>query len=55
VAHVPVEHVDRDLLERCLDGGDLREDVDAVRILVDHSLQTADLALDPAQSIVKSP
>jgi hypothetical protein len=53
VAHVAVEHVDRDLLERRLDGGDLREDVHAVGVLVDHPLETADLALDPAEAIVK--
>ena len=48
-----VEHLDGDLLERGLDGGDLGEDVDAVGVLVDHPLQTADLALDPAQPVVE--
>jgi hypothetical protein len=51
---VPVQDVDGDLLERGLDGRDLGEDVDAVGVLVDHPLQAADLALDPAQTIVKS-
>ncbi len=54
VAHVAVEDVDRHLLERRLDGGDLGEDVDAVGVLVDHPLEAPDLALDPAEAIVKS-
>ena len=51
-AHVAVQHVDGDLLERGLHGGDLREDVDAVGVLVDHPLQPAHLALDPAEAVV---
>jgi hypothetical protein len=53
VAHMAVEHVDRDLLQRGLDRGHLGEDVDAVGVLVDHPLQAADLAFDPAQAIVE--
>ena len=30
---------------------DLRDDVDAVAVLVDHARQAADLALDPAQTL----
>ena len=39
VAHVAVEHLHRDLLERGLDGRDLGEDVDAVGVLPDHPLE----------------
>ena len=47
-----VEHVDGDLLERGLDGGDLGEDVDAVGVLLDHALEAAHLALDAAEAVV---
>src|SRR5215469_9348434 len=36
-------------LQRPRGGGDLREDVDAVFIVLDHALQPPDLAFDPAQ------
>ncbi len=49
--HVVLEHLRRDLLERGLDGGDLRQDVDAVAILLDHPLDAAHLALDPVQAL----
>jgi hypothetical protein len=52
IADVGVEHVDGDLLEGGLDGRHLREDVDAVGVLVDHSLEAADLSLDPAEAVV---
>src|SRR3712207_9583839 len=41
-----VQEPERDLVQRGLDGRDLREDVDAVALLVDHPLDAADLALD---------
>ena len=50
VVHVVFEQVDRDRIERGLDGGDLREDVDAVLALRDHALQAAHLAFDAAQA-----
>ena len=49
---VAVQHVDRDLLERGLHGGHLREDVDAVGVLVDHPLEAAHLPFDPAEAVV---
>src|SRR2546426_5799243 len=36
-------------LERALDGGDLHQDVDAVRLVVDHPLEPLHLPLDPAE------
>jgi hypothetical protein len=50
VIQVLVEQTDRDALERASDRGDLGEDVDAIRVVVDHPLEAADLALDPPQS-----
>ena len=32
-------------------GGDLRDDIDAVAVLLDHAGEAADLALDPAQAL----
>src|SRR4051812_22929216 len=46
-----VEEAERNLVERGLDRGDLREDVDAVAVRLDHALHAADLALDPAQPL----
>ncbi len=37
-------------LQRLRDGGDLREDVDAVHVLVHHAVEAAHLPLDAAQS-----
>ena len=51
MAHVAVEHLDGHVLERGLSGGDLREDVDAIGVLVDHALQPAHLALDAPQAV----
>ena len=52
VARVFVEQAEGDLVDRRLDGGDLGEDVDAVAVLVDHPLEAADLAGDPAQAVL---
>src|SRR4051812_21562304 len=49
VLEVVFEQLKGDGLEGLGGGGDLGEDVDAVLVLVDHSLQAADLSLDPAQ------
>src|SRR4051794_34275154 len=46
-----VEEAERNLVERGLDRGDLREDVDAVAVRLDHALHAANLALDPAQPL----
>src|SRR4051794_17206716 len=51
VAGVVVEEAEGDLVQRGLDGGDLREDVDAVAVLVDHLLDAAHLTLDAAQAL----
>ena len=50
VRDVPVEQPERDLVERGLDGGDLRQDLDAVAVVVDHPLDAAHLALDLLQA-----
>src|SRR5690606_25610287 len=49
VPHVPVEQAQRHLVQRGLDGADLREDVDAVAVVLDHPVDAAHLALDPGQ------
>ena len=46
-----VEHLQADVLERGHRGPDLRQDVDAVALLVDHLLDPAHLPLDPAQPL----
>src|SRR5215212_7284701 len=48
---VPVEKLQRDLVECCLDRGDLRQDVDAVPLVVDHPLDAAHLPLDPVEAL----
>src|SRR5262245_23107641 len=46
VIDVVVEDLEGQALERGVDGGDLREDVDAVAILLEHPLDAAHLPLD---------
>ena len=46
-----VEEPDGDRLEGLGDGRDLGEHVDAVRVLVDHALQPAHLALDAPEAL----
>src|SRR5205085_6351290 len=46
---VIVEQAERDLVECGARGAYLREDVDAVAVLLHHPLDTADLTLDPPQ------
>src|SRR4029079_3321734 len=53
VARVTVQEAERDLVQRRLDGGDLRQDVDAVAVLVDHARDAADLALDAGQALIE--
>ena len=49
VVQVLVEQLHADALQRLADGGDLGEHVDAVRVVLDHPTEAADLALDAAQ------
>src|SRR3954453_667054 len=51
VAHVPVEQPEGDLVERRLGCCDLRQDVDAVAVVLDHPLDAAHLALGPTQAL----
>src|SRR6185436_5371286 len=51
VPYVVLEQLHRDALERGRDGGDLRQDVDAVPLLLDHPLDAPHLALDPVQAL----
>src|SRR2546430_13040498 len=44
------EQDQRDALQPCPGGVDLRQHVDAVAVLLDHLLDASDLALDPAQA-----
>ena len=53
VAGMVVEHPQRHLVQRRLDGGDLGQDVDAVAVLLDHAGDPAHLALDPRQALVE--
>src|SRR3981189_2998567 len=50
--HVISEHFFLDAPERGAHGRDLRDDIDAIAVLVDHLGQAADLALDPAQAFL---
>jgi hypothetical protein len=49
MADVVVEQSDRDLLQCIGRRRDLGQDVDAVIVVLDHALEAADLALDPAE------
>ena len=51
MVHVAVEDLEGERVERGRDGADLREDVDAVAVFVDHPLDAAHLALDPVQAL----
>src|SRR5262249_46627384 len=51
VVHVVVEDGERERLERGVDRGDLREDVDAVAVVLDHSLDPPHLSFDPMQAL----
>jgi len=50
VLRVVGEKKERDALERGFDRADLRQDVDAVAVIVDHLLQAPDLAFDSLQA-----
>src|SRR5690606_16725062 len=51
VVEVVVEQGEGDALEGAGRGGDLGEDVDAVRVLLHHAVDPAHLALDAAQPL----
>jgi P-type Cu+ transporter len=51
VLDVSLGELDRDLVQRRGDGGDLLQDVRAPAIVFDHALDAAHLALDPAQPL----
>src|SRR5215218_3184571 len=51
VVDVVVEHLQAHVLECGHGGADLRQDVDAVALLLDHLLDPAHLPLDPAQPL----
>ena len=48
---VVVEDLEGDALERGRDGADLRKNVDAVTLVLDHFLDPANLSLDPVQAL----
>ena len=50
--HVISEHFFLDAPERGANRGDLRDDIDAVAVIVDHLGQAANLALDPAETFL---
>src|ERR1700682_4028649 len=50
--HVIPQHLFLDAPQRGAYRGNLRHDVDAVAVLVDHFRQAANLALDPAQALL---
>ena len=49
MVHMVVEDAEGDALERCRHRRDLRQDVDAVAVVVDHALDAAHLSFDPVQ------
>jgi hypothetical protein len=53
VLDMVLEEDDADLLRRGDDAADLREDVDAVGLLVHHPLQPPDLTLDPLEAVLQ--
>src|SRR5512132_2023839 len=53
MTRVVVEEPEGDLVERGLDGGDLRQHVHAGAVLLDHPLDAADLPLHPPQTLAE--
>src|SRR6266550_6776310 len=49
MSEVVLQQRNGDLVQPAGDRGDLREDVDAVRVFLDHPLDPSDLTLDPAE------
>ena len=49
--YVVVEDCHRNPLERGGDCAELRQDVDAVAVVIDHPLDAAHLAFDPVQAL----
>jgi hypothetical protein len=52
MVEVLVEEEQRNPFQGSGGGGDLREDLDAVGVLVDHALEAADLPFDPAKALL---
>src|SRR5215813_7624783 len=52
MGHMVAQHLLLDAAERGAHRGDLRDDVDAVAVLVDHFRQAPNLTLDPAESLL---
>ncbi len=53
VVSVLVEQPKSNLVKRSLNSRNLRQDINAVAILVNHSLDAADLTLHPTQPLLK--
>src|SRR3954453_23022793 len=53
VAHVLVQDLEGERLERGVDRRDLRQHVDAVAVLVDHPLDAPHLALDAVEALLQ--
>src|SRR3954466_8904459 len=51
MSDMTVEEFDRQTVERRVDGTDLRQDVDAIPLVLDHALATTDLPLDAVQAL----
>lgn len=51
MAKVVIEQAQRDGAKSLVDGGDLREDIEAVALLMDHLLDPADLAFEAAEPV----
>src|SRR3546814_13865977 len=51
VLHMVFQDLLRDPVQSSSDSLDLREDVDAIRVLVDHARDSPHLTLDPLQSL----
>src|SRR6266511_651567 len=51
VPHVVVEDLERQRLEGGIHRGDLRDDVDAVAVVLDHPLDAADLPFDSVETL----
>jgi hypothetical protein len=54
IGHVITQNLFFDPPQGCANGRDLRDDIDAIAILLDHSGETANLAFNPAQPVLAS-
>src|SRR2546425_2398323 len=53
VPNVSVQQPDTDSPQGGIDGVQLRQDVDAILVLVDHPLQAANLSLDSTETVLQ--